>query len=257
MKAVILAGGYGTRISEESTVRPKPMVNIGDMPIIWHIMKIFSSHNINDFVICCGYKGHIIKEYFSNYYMNRSDVTFDMANNKMTIHKNKIEPWKITLADTGSNSMTGGRLKRVKEYLNNETFCLTYGDGVADVDVTALIDFHRQNKVLATLTAVQPPGRYGSFHFSEDKTKISQFYEKLSGDGAWINGGFFVLEPEVLNYIDNDSIMWEKEPLEKLAKEGELAAYKHTGFWQAMDTLRDKMVLEEIWQTGNAPWKVW
>lgn len=257
MKAVILAGGYGTRISEESTVKPKPMVNIGDMPIIWHVMKIFSSHNINEFVICCGYKGYMIKEYFYNYYMNLSDVTFDMVNNKMTIHKNKIEPWKVTLVDTGSNSMTGGRLKRVKEYLDNESFCLTYGDGVADVDVTSLINFHKQNKVLATLTAVQPPGRYGSFLFNEDKIKISQFYEKLSGDGSWINGGFFVLEPEVIDYIDNDSTVWEREPLEKLAHEGKLAAYKHSGYWQAMDTLRDKMVLEEIWQTGNAPWKVW
>lgn len=257
MKAVILAGGYGTRISEESTIRPKPMVNIGEMPIIWHIMKIYSYYNINEFIVCCGYKGCVIKEYFANYYLNLSDVTFDLINNKMIIHKNQVEPWKVTLVDTGLDSMTGGRLKQVKEYLDNETFCLTYGDGVADVDITGLVKFHRQQKVLATLTAVQPPGRYGSFRFNGDKTKISHFYEKPSGDGAWINGGFFVLEPDALNYIDSDRTFWEKEPLEKLAQEGKLAAYRHTGYWQAMDTLRDKMVLEEIWQTGNAPWKVW
>ncbi len=257
MKAVILAGGFGTRISEESAIKPKPMVEIGGLPIIWHIMKIFSSYDINNFIICCGYKGHILKEYFANYYKNWSDVTFDMKENKMTIHKNDVEPWRVTLVDTGADSMTGGRLKRVKDYLDDETFCLTYGDGVANVDIGKLVDFHKQQKVLATLTAVQPPGRYGSFHFDREKTKISRFYEKPSGDGAWINGGFFVLEPEVLNYIENDQTSWEKAPLEQLAQEGKLAAFRHTGFWQAMDTLRDKMVLEEIWQTGNAPWKVW
>ncbi len=257
MKAVILAGGFGTRISEESIVKPKPMVEIGNMPIIWHIMKIYSSHGINDFIICCGYKGHMIKEYFGTYYQKMSDVTFDLKENKMTIHKNMVEPWTVTLIDTGADSLTGGRLKRVKDYLDDETFCLTYGDGVADIDITKLIDFHRQQKVLATLTAVQPPGRYGSFGFDKDKTKISSFYEKPSGDGAWINGGFFVLEPAVLNYIDNDGTAWEREPLEQLAQEGKLAAFKHTGFWQAMDTLRDKMVLEKIWLKGNAPWKMW
>jgi glucose-1-phosphate cytidylyltransferase len=257
VKVVILAGGFGTRISEESTVKPKPMVEIGNMPIIWHIMKIYSSHGINNFIICCGYKGYLIKEYFGNYYKQMSDVTFDLKENSMTIHKSMVEPWKVTLVDTGQESLTGGRLKRVKDYLDDETFCLTYGDGVADINLTKLIEFHRQHKVLATLTAVQPPGRYGSFHFDKDKTKISSFYEKPSGDGAWINGGFFVLEPAVLNYIENDRTTWEREPLEKLAQEGKLAAFKHTGFWQAMDTLRDKMVLEEIWQKGNAPWKIW
>ena len=257
MKAVILAGGYGTRISEETGVKPKPMVEIGDKPILWHIMKIYSAHGINDFIICLGYKGLIIKEYFSNYWLYMSDITIDMQNNKTGVHQNGTDPWKVTLIDTGEKTMTGGRLKRVKEYLDNETFCLTYGDGVADVDITKLVKFHRQQKVLATLTAVQPPGRYGSFRFDSDNTKISHFYEKPSGDGAWINGGFFVLEPNVLNYIDGDSTFFEKEPLETLAQEGMLSAYRHTGYWQAMDTLRDKMVLEEIWQTGNAPWKIW
>ena len=257
MKAVILAGGFGTRISEESTVKPKPMVEIGDMPILWHIMKIFSSHGINDFVICCGYKGHVIKEYFGNYFRNLSDITYDMRENRTIIHKNKVEPWAVTLVDTGANSLTGGRLKRVKNYLDDESFCLTYGDGVADVNIAKLIAFHKEQKVLATLTAVQPPGRYGSFKFERGNTKISSFYEKPTGDGAWINGGFFVLEPEVLDYIEGDHIAWEREPLETLAQEGQLAAFQHSGYWQAMDTLRDKMVLEEIWQTGNAPWKVW
>ncbi len=257
MKAVILAGGFGTRISEESTIKPKPMVEIGDMPILWHVMQIYSSYGINDFIVCCGYKGYIIKEYFSNYYKNFSDVTFDMKENRVTIHKSKVEPWRVTLVDTGPDSLTGGRLKRVEEYLDGETFCFTYGDGVADIDIARLIDFHKEQKVLATLTAVQPPGRYGSFHFDQSKTRISRFYEKPSGDGAWINGGFFVLEPEVLQYIEHDRISWEREPLEQLAQEGKLAAFRHTGYWQAMDTLRDKIVLEEIWNSGKAPWKVW
>jgi glucose-1-phosphate cytidylyltransferase len=257
MKAVILAGGFGTRISEESTVKPKPMVEIGNMPILWHIMKIFSIHGIDDFIICCGYKGYIIKEYFSHYYKNFSDVTLDMKNDRMTIHKTMVEPWTITLVDTGENSMTGGRLKRVKSYIDDETFCLTYGDGVADVDITRLVAFHKEQKVLATLTAVQPPGRYGSFRFDKDHMRISKFYEKPSGDGAWINGGFFVLEPQVLDYIEGDGTVWEREPMEQLAREGQLAAYRHSGFWQPMDTLRDKMVLEEIWSKGNAPWKLW
>ncbi|MEJ8800608.1 glucose-1-phosphate cytidylyltransferase [Pontibacter sp. H249] len=258
MKAVILAGGYGTRISEESGVRPKPMVEIGGKPILWHIMKIYSHHGINDFVICCGYKSHIIKEYFANYCLYNSDVTFDMRKNSMEVHQNNTESWKVTLVDTGEGTMTGGRLKRVREYIGDDTFCLTYGDGVSDVDVTELVNFHKQQGTLATLTAVQQPGRFGAFNLASGVTRINQFKEKpTGGDMPWINGGFFVLEPQVIDYIENDSTIWERDPMEKLAEEGELSAYRHTGFWQPMDTLRDKNVLEELWQKGEAPWNVW
>ena len=257
MKAVILAGGYGTRISEETTVKPKPMVEIGDKPILWHIMKIYAAHGISDFIICLGYKGYIIKEYFANYWLYRSDVTFDMRNNKTEIHQNGAEPWKVTLIDTGENSMTGGRIKRVRNYIGNETFCLTYGDGVSDINIKDLIDFHRDQKTLATLTAVQSPGRFGAFRLDKNQQKISAFKEKPKGDGAWINGGFFVLEPGVMDYIEGDITIWEREPLEKLSQDGELAAYKHQGFWQPMDTLRDKNTLGKMWESGKAPWKVW
>jgi glucose-1-phosphate cytidylyltransferase len=255
MKAVILAGGYGTRISEESGVRPKPMIEIGGKPILWHIMKIYSHYGINDFIICLGYKGHIIKEYFANYYLNNSDVTFDMQNNSMEVHNCHSDPWKVTLVHTGQNSMTGGRLKRVREYIGDETFCLTYGDGLSNVNIHELINFHKEQGTLATLTAVQQPGRFGAFNLSSQDTKIAHFHEKPNGgDMPWINGGFFVLEPEVIDYIEGDDTTWEREPLELLAKESELAAYRHTDFWQPMDTLRDKNVLEELWQSGNAPW---
>jgi len=257
MKAVILAGGYGTRLSEETVVKPKPMVEIGDKPILWHIMKIYSAHGINDFIICLGYKGYIIKEYFANYWLYRSDVTFDMRNNKTEIHQNGAEPWKVTLVDTGENTMTGGRIKRVRDYIGNETFCLTYGDGVTDVNIKDLIDFHRDQKALATLTAVQSPGRFGAFRLDQNQQKISAFKEKPKGDGAWINGGFFIVEASVIDYITDDSTVWEREPMEKLAHDGELAAYRHQGFWHPMDTLRDKNVLEDLWNNGNAPWKVW
>jgi len=257
MKVVILAGGFGTRLSEETGVKPKPMVEIGDKPILWHIMKIYSAHGINDFIICLGYKGYMIKEYFATYSLHMSDVTFDLRNNNMKVHQNGTEPWKVTLVDTGENSMTGGRLKRVKEYIADETFCLTYGDGVTDVNITQLIDFHRDQKTLATLTAVQPPGRFGAFNLDRSQHKISTFKEKPQGDGAWINGGFFVLEPGVMDYITDDSTVWEREPMEKLAHDGMVSAYRHYGFWQPMDTLRDKSVLEELWQSGKAPWKIW
>ncbi|OLY94153.1 glucose-1-phosphate cytidylyltransferase [Cnuella takakiae] len=255
MKAVILAGGFGTRISEESGVRPKPMVEIGGKPILWHIMKIYSAYGINEFIICLGYKGHMIKEYFANYCLSNSDVTFDMRNNTTEIHDNYTEPWKVTLVHTGHNSMTGGRLRRVKQYIGNETFCMTYGDGVSDINIGEAIAFHRAQGTLATLTAVQQPGRFGVFNLGVEETKIEQFTEKPKGsEMPWINGGFFVLEPEVLDYIANDETSWEKEPLEALAQDGELSAYRHTGFWQPMDTLRDKHVLEEMWQQGTAPW---
>ena len=257
MKAVILAGGYGTRISEETSVRPKPMVEIGDKPILWHIMKQYSAHGINEFIICCGYKAHIIKDFFANYYLLSSDVTFDLANNNIEVHKNNVEPWKVTLVDTGEKTMTGGRLRRAKDYIGDETFCLTYGDGVSNVNIRELVDFHRSNNSLATLTAVQPTGRFGIFDLHKNEHKISSFMEKPEDEGAWINGGFFVLEPAVIDYIDGDSISWEKEPLSTLAKEGQLSAFKHDGFWQPMDTLRDKMYLEELWNSGNPPWKVW
>jgi len=257
MKAVVLAGGYGTRISEESSIKPKPMVEIGGKPILWHIMKIYSAHGVNDFVICCGYKGYMIKEYFSNYFLHVSDVTFDIQKNSMEIHDNKAEPWKVTLVDTGEGTMTGGRLKRVKDYVGDETFCLTYGDGVCDVDIGKSIEFHKQQKTLATLTAVQPPGRFGAFNLPHDKNVVLSFHEKPEGDGAWINGGYFVLEPEVIDYIVDDSTVWEKDPMDMLARNGKLAAYRHSGFWQPMDTLRDKHVLEQLWLSGRAPWKIW
>jgi glucose-1-phosphate cytidylyltransferase len=257
MKAVILAGGLGTRISEETHVKPKPMVEIGGKPILWHIMKVYSAHGINDFVICLGYKGYCIKEYFANYFLHMSDVTFNMADNSMQVHQQHAEPWSVTLVDTGEASMTGGRLKRVAPYLNlAEEFCFTYGDGVADVDITKAIAHHKKAKVLATMTAVQPPGRYGSLEIAGDG-RVRRFQEKPRGDGGWINGGFFVLNPKVIEYIHGDNTIWEKEPLEKLALEYQLTAYYHSGFWQAMDTLRDKVKLEELWQRGNAPWKVW
>jgi glucose-1-phosphate cytidylyltransferase len=257
MKVVILAGGYGTRISEESSVRPKPMVEIGEKPILWHIMKIYSAYGINDFIICCGYKGYVIKEYFANYFLHRSDVTFDIKNNQMKVHQNQVEAWKVTLIDTGEKTMTGGRLKRVKDYIGDEAFCFTYGDGVGNIDIKRLIQFHEEKRVLATLTAVQPPGRFGAFKLDQEQHKVSTFKEKPHGDGAWINGGFFVLEPEVIDYITGDSTVWEREPMEKLASEGRLAAYRHYGFWQPMDTLRDKNFLEQLWQSGESPWKVW
>jgi glucose-1-phosphate cytidylyltransferase len=260
MKAVILAGGFGTRISEETGVRPKPMVEIGDRPILWHIMKIYSHYGINDFIICCGYKGYMIKEYFSNYFLHSSDVTFDMKNNNMKVHNMHSEPWNVTLVDTGENTMTGGRLKRVKEYIGNETFCLTYGDGVSDVNIDELIMFHKNHGELATLTSVRQHGRFGVFTLHGGETQITYFKEKPKGNGdgtAWINGGFFVLEPGVLDFIAGDSTVFEKEPLEKLAEGGHLFAYKHESFWQPMDTLRDKNLLEDLWNSGKAPWKVW
>jgi glucose-1-phosphate cytidylyltransferase len=260
MKAVILAGGYGTRISEESGIRPKPLVEIGDKPIIWHIMKIYSHYGINDFVICLGYKGHLIKEYFSNYFLYNSDVTFNMRTNEMEVHQKNVEPWKVTLVDTGENTMTGGRLKRVARYLNNETFCMTYGDGVSNHDIKESIDFHKSQNKLVTLTAVQQPGRFGAFTLSGESNSINSFREKAKGEGnenAFINGGFFIIEPQAIDYIDNDKTIWERDPLEKLAESGNLAAYRHFGFWQPMDTLRDKNVLDELWNGGNPPWKTW
>jgi len=257
VKAVILAGGFGTRISEESSIKPKPMVEIGNQPILWHIMKIYSTYGINDFVICCGYKSHIVKEYFANYHLQCADLTVDLKNNEMQIHSTCAEPWRVTLVETGDRTMTGGRLKRVKDYIGNETFCLTYGDGVSDVNITDLVAFHKAQGTLATLTAVQPPGRFGAFQLRHHETRVSSFKEKPDGDGAWVNSGFFVLEPGVMDYIDGDATTWEKEPMEKLAGKGELSAYRHTGFWQPMDTLRDKHVLEDLWQGGAAPWKIW
>jgi glucose-1-phosphate cytidylyltransferase len=250
MKAVILAGGLGTRISEETSLRPKPMIEIGGMPILWHIMKTYSHHGINDFVVCCGYKGYVIKEYFANYFLHMSDITFDMAQNQMQVHQRYAEPWKVTLVNTGEETMTGGRLKRVADYLkDDEAFCLTYGDGVGDVNISELIAFHRQQKVKATLTATIPPGRFGALDL--DGARVNSFMEKPKGDGAMINGGFFVLSPQVLDYIDGDSTIWEREPLERLAQEGQLAAFQHHGFWQPMDTLRDKVLLESLWQSGK------
>jgi glucose-1-phosphate cytidylyltransferase len=256
MKVVILAGGLGTRISEETHLKPKPMVEIGGRPILWHILKIFSAHNINDFVICCGYKGFVIKEYFANYFLHMSDVTFNVKSNSMEVHHKKAEPWQVTLVDTGEATMTGGRLKRVRDYLDGGSFCFTYGDGVADVDVTTLIAHHRSHGRLATVTAVQPPGRFGSLQIGRDAA-VEAFQEKPQGDGIWINGGFFVLEPEVIDRIDADATIWEQEPLRGLAAEGQLTAYHHHGFWQPMDTLRDRHHLEELWSSGRAPWKLW
>jgi glucose-1-phosphate cytidylyltransferase len=254
-KVVILAGGMGTRISEESQLKPKPMVEIGGKPIIWHIMKIYSAHGINEFIICLGYKGYVIKEYFANYFLHMSDVTIDIGHNRTDVHRASVEPWRVTLVDTGEETMTGGRLKRVAPYLGDEDFCFTYGDGVSDIDIGALIEFHRAKRVEATLTAVQPPGRFGALGLEGDL--VEHFREKPEGDGGWINGGFFVLSPRVIRHIEGDSTMWEREPLQSLAASHNLAAYKHRGFWQPMDTLRDKMHLEELWQSGHAPWKRW
>jgi glucose-1-phosphate cytidylyltransferase len=255
MKVVILAGGQGTRISEESYAKPKPMVEIGGKPILWHIMKIYSHYGHNDFIVCCGYKGFMIKEYFANYFLHMSDVTINMKTNNVKVHQNSAEPWTITLVDTGEMTMTGGRLKRVKDYVGNEDFCFTYGDGVGDVNITNLIVHHNNQKTLATLTATQPPGRFGALNISENR--VRGFHEKPQGDGKWINGGFFVLNPRVIDLIDGDNTTWEQEPMAKLAHDGQLAAYFHQGFWQPMDTLRDKNHLEDLWQKNRAPWKFW
>jgi glucose-1-phosphate cytidylyltransferase len=258
MKAVILAGGLGTRLSEETGIKPKPMVEIGGKPILWHILKLFSAYDVNEFIICCGYKGELIKEYFANYFVRRADVTFDLARRETILHTNHCEPWRVTLIDTGENTMTGGRLKRVRDHVGDEPFFFTYGDGLSDVDLDALLDFHRGQGSLATLTAVQPPGRFGAFTLVEGQTRVERFREKPQGDqegeSAWINGGFFVLEPAVIDYIGGDETVWERGPMEELAQGGKLAAYRHTGFWHPMDTLRDKTVLEDLWASGRAPW---
>ena len=254
MKAVLLAGGLGTRISEESHLRPKPMIEIGGKPILWHIMSIYSHYGINDFIVCLGYRGYAIKEYFANYFLHTSDVTLDLANNSQEVHQRFAEPWRVTLIDTGADTMTGGRLRRVREHLGNESFCFTYGDGVADIDIGKLGDFHKAQGKKATITAIQPPGRYGALDL--DGEQVHSFHEKPAGDGAWINGGFFVLEPSVIDLIEGDHTSWELEPLQQLARAGQLAAYRHAGFWQAMDTLREKNLLEDLWAT-NPPWKVW
>ena len=256
MKAVILAGGLGTRISEETHLKPKPMIEVGGKPILWHIMKMYSKHGVNDFVICCGYKGYVIKEYFANYFLHMSDVTFDMQDNRMEVHQKKAEPWRVTLVDTGDETLTGGRLKRVAAYIQNETaFCFTYGDGVSDIDISATINFHREHGRLATVTAVLPPGRYGALECSNGK--VTGFTEKPRGDGGLINGGFFVLSPKCLELIDGDATSWEGAPLMDLAKMGQIMAFEHHGFWQPMDTLRDKNMLEDLWASGKAPWKAW
>lgn len=257
MKVVILAGGYGTRIAEESATKPKPMVGIGEQPILWHIMKIYSHYGINDFVICLGYKGHVIKEYFANYFLSVSDVRFDLKTNQAEYLSNPAEPWRVTLVDTGQETLTGGRLRRIRDHLDGETFCMTYGDGVSNIDVLDEIEFHRKHGGLATVAAVQPPGRFGAFALANDESRILHFKEKPSGDGAWVNGGFFVLEPEAIDYIDGDLSTFEAEPMQQLAHDGQLYAYKHTGFWQPMDSLRDKMYLEHIWASGDAPWRLW
>ncbi|MBZ0154777.1 MAG: glucose-1-phosphate cytidylyltransferase [Alphaproteobacteria bacterium] len=257
MKVVILAGGLGTRLSEETVSRPKPMVEIGGKPILWHIMRIYYAHGFKEFIICCGHKGHMIKQYFSDYFLHMSDITFDMKRNKFTVHQNGAETWKVTLVDTGEKAMTGGRLKRVRDYIGAETFCFTYGDGVCDINIRQLVKFHQLQNTLATLTAVQPPGRFGAISLKAGQNKITSFREKPKGDGAWINGGFFVLEPAVIDYIEDDMTVWEQEPLMNLARDGMLSAYKHYGFWQSMDTLRDKVYLEELWNSGSPPWKVW
>jgi glucose-1-phosphate cytidylyltransferase len=255
MKVVILAGGRGTRISEETSIRPKPMVEIGGKPILWHIMKIYSSYGLHDFIICLGYKGYVIKEYFANYFLHMSDVTIDMTQNRMEVHQNSAEPWQVTLVDTGERTMTGGRIRRIRGYLGEDDFCCTYGDGVSDVNISRLVEFHKSNGTLATLTATKPPGRFGSININ--KNKIINFQEKPEGDGAWINGGFFVLNPKIIDYIEGDDTAWERAPMESLAREGQISAYLHQGFWQPMDTLRDKTYLEELWSLGNAPWKQW
>jgi glucose-1-phosphate cytidylyltransferase len=255
VKAVILAGGLGTRISEETTTRPKPMIELGGRPVLWHIMKTYSAHGVDEFIVCCGYKGYVIKEFFANYALHASDVTFDMRKRTMHVHNSAAEPWTVTLVDTGDDTMTGGRLLRVRRYLGDEPFCFTYGDGLSDVDVTATIEHHRASGALATMTTVQPPGRFGAVRF--DQQKVVSFDEKPQGDGAWINGGYFVLSPGVFDYLDDDATVWEREPLERLAAGGKLSAYLHRGFWHPMDTLRDKTLLEEYWNSGRAPWKVW
>lgn len=255
MKAVILAGGLGTRLAEETIVRPKPMVEIGGRPILWHIMKIYAAHGITDFIVCLGYKGYMIKEFFANYFLHSSDVTIDLAKNSIDIHQNHAEPWRITLIDTGEQTQTGGRLKRIRPYLGNETFCMTYGDGVSDIDIGALLSYHRQHGRLATVTAIQPPGRWGLLDLEDGR--VTGFQEKPQGDGGWINGGYFVLSPRALECIEGDDTLWEKAPMNALAAQGELIAYQHRGFWQAMDTLRDRALLDELWNTGAAPWKKW
>lgn len=255
MKAVILAGGFGTRLSEETSDKAKPMVKIGEMPILWHIMKIYSFYGINDFIICLGYKGYSIKEYFANYFLHMSDVTFNLENNSMKVHHKKTDPWQVTLIDTGFSTMTGGRLKRVSDYLDDEDFCFTYGDGLANIDISESIAFHSAENRLATITAVQPPGRFGALSIADKK--VEKFIEKPEGDGGWINAGFFILSPKVMNYIQDDATIWEQEPLTNLAKDSQLSAYAHNGFWRPMDTLRDKRALQELWDSGNAPWKVW
>ena len=254
MKAVILAGGYGTRLGEETFLKPKPMVEIGQMPMLWHIMKIYSKFGINDFVICLGYKGHMIKEFFSNYFLYTSDVSFDLKNNNMEVHQSNTEPWNVTLVDTGPNTMTGGRIKRIEKYVD-DTFCLTYGDGLSDVNISKTIEFHKQNKLITTVTAIQPPGRFGALSIQENK--ITNFQEKPAGDSFWINGGYFVAEPELMDYIKDDSTVFEQEPLQNLAKEGQLGAFKHTGYWHHLDTMIEKNRLNELWNSGNAPWKIW
>ena len=257
MKAVILAGGLGTRLSEETDLKPKPMIEVGGRPILWHIMKIYSAHGINNFIICCGYRGYLIKEYFANYFLHMSDVTFDMTKNSMEVNQKRSEPWRVTLVDTGESTLTGGRLKRVVEYVKDESeFCFTYGDGVGDIDVTKLIQFHKSKGGLATLTATRPPGRYGVIKFGEND-RVERFQEKPEGDGSWINGGYFVLKPEVLNLIEGDQSSWEGDPLSRLANDRQLAAFKHEGFWQPMDTLREKNLLNDLWNSGKAPWKIW
>lgn len=255
MKAVVLAGGQGTRLAEETSTRPKPMVEIGGKPILWHIMKIYSAYGVNDFIVCLGYKGYVIKEYFANYFLHMSDVTLDMTDNRMEVHQKFAEPWRVTLVDTGENTMTGGRLKRVQSYLGSEDFCFTYGDGVGNIDIARLIQHHTAQGTLGTLTATQPPGRFGTIMLEENR--VASFQEKPMGDGSWINGGFFVLSPKVLDYIDGDQTIWEQDPLERLARDRELSVYRHTGFWQPMDTLRDKTLLQRLWDSGNAPWKIW
>ncbi len=257
MKAVILAGGLGTRLSEETALKPKPMVEIGNMPILWHIMKTYSYHGVNDFIICCGYKGYVIKEYFSNYFLHMSDVTFCMKDQSMKVHQNNAEPWTVTLVDTGDNTLTGGRLKRVYDYIkNDDACCFTYGDGVSDVDISSLIEFHKNHGKLATLTATRPTGRFGSLKISKDNT-VNSFKEKINSDESWINGGYFVLSPKVIEYIDGDNMAWEEQPLRKLSNEGNLMSFKHDGFWQPMDTLYEKIMLNKLWDSGKAPWKVW
>lgn len=255
MKAVILAGGYGTRISEETHLKPKPMVEIGGMPILWHIMKHYSNYGINDFVICCGYKGYVIKEYFANYFLHHSDVTFDIKNNKMEVHKKLVEPWKITLVDTGLNTMTGGRLKKIESHLDNETFCFTYGDGISDVNISQSLKLHKESNTIATVTAVQPPGKFGRMSLKDNI--VNHFEEKPVGDEGWINGGYFVLEPSVFDYLKDESTIWEREPLEELSKNKQLSAYRHSGFWHPVDTLWDKNYLENLWKEDNPPWKIW